>query len=98
MAEENLATYGKINEDNRRTRFSGPSCANTLIEPLRDLGLVDLAVRSGLGTLLRKYLQNCQVGCWLPGATFCKVAYIKHACVTSARQAAALLPLRKSPE
>lgn len=31
------------------------------MEPLRDLGLVDVAVRSGLGALLCKYLQNCQV-------------------------------------
>ena len=60
-----MAALGELSDQNKRTKWSGPSYADTLMEPLRELGLVDLAVRSGIGTLLRCYLQNCQVSCWV---------------------------------
>ena len=66
-AEENLAAFGELSGQHPRTDISGPSYAETLMQPLRDLGLVDLAVRSGIGNMLRCYLQNCQVRHWLLG-------------------------------
>ena len=94
-SEENLAAFGELSDQNKRTRLSGPSYADTLMKPLRELGLVDLAVRSGIGRLLSGYLQNCQVSHWLSGKLLAGLSTLQTVRLLPVRAAAAS-PARSS--